>query len=217
MNKRFIGILSCFLLGLVIIANQIADAKTEYKYNKIPVKQPAVTANMKPAIAMYNQGNYVGAMLVLEEVVKKDKNNVYAKYYLALCYSQLGLVEDAQACFKEVVEADANYALTQYSKVAVACIEDPKSAECTPVKGKAVPSRNENEEEAVADENEDDITQFIKSGKKIHPAAMDKITNERMQRKIQAELYSLQQQTQEEQPQQEKPRRRHKPAQETAE
>ena len=38
---------------------------------------------------------------------------------------------------------------------------------------------------------EDDITAFIRSGKKIHPAALDKITNEKMERKMQADMYAI--------------------------
>ena len=46
-------------------------------------------------------------------------------------------------------------------------------------------------------QEDDDITKFIKSGKKIHPAAMDKISRERAERKMQAEIYSRQKAEQE--------------------
>ncbi|MBQ8475539.1 hypothetical protein IJ531_00595, partial [bacterium] len=48
-------------------------------------------------------------------------------------------------------------------------------------------------EQPAVQEEVDDMTKFIRSGKKIHPAAMDRITNERMGRKIQADMYSKQQ------------------------
>ena len=54
---------------------------------------------------------------------------------------------------------------------------------------------NENNENKPKED--DDIAKFIKSGKKIHPAAMDRISRERAERKIQADMYSRQQAEQE--------------------
>ncbi len=212
MNKSFVGIISCFLFALIIAGSQVfaeTQIQYRYKYNKIPIKQPVLTENMKPAVEMYKQGNYLGAMVELKEVVEKDKNNDYAKYYLALCYTQLGYETEANQCFRDIVEADKNYTLSYYSQKAMACLDNPNSEKCLPPQPKKIPTVKKEEKKAEVAQNEaetevqqeevDDITQFIRSGKKIHPAAMDKITNERMQRKIQADMYSRQQQMEQEQ------------------
>ena len=55
-----------------------------------------------------------------------------------------------------------------------------------------VPSKKAEEtaEAQEPEEEEDDITKFIKSGKKIHPAAMDLIQRQRMEIKLQQDEYN---------------------------
>ncbi len=166
------------IAGLLNLNN--ANAKTNYVVPKAPYVSPA----LKPCIAKYKQENYTGAMQDLEELIKKEKNNTLAKYYLALCYTRLGYKEEAQTLYKEVVEKDDNVALTHYSQRALDCLEDPNSTKCEVPK---VATKKQEEEL-------DDISKFIRSGKKIHPAAMDRITKERMERKLQESEYIRKQQ-----------------------
>ncbi|MBQ8848400.1 MAG: hypothetical protein IJ003_05595 [Candidatus Gastranaerophilales bacterium] len=151
-------------------------------YNVVP-KAPYISPSLKPIIQKYRQENYVGAMIDLEELVKKEKNNTYAKYYLALCYTQLGYKEEAQIVYTEVIMKDDNLALTHYSKRALTCLNDPTNTICQPIKPEP--------EDVMAN---DDMSNFIRSGKKIHPAAMDRITRERMERRLQAAEYQRKQQ-----------------------
>ena len=72
-------------------------------YNVVP-KAPKISESLKPIILKYRNENYVGAMIDLEELVKKEKNNTYAKYYLALCYTRLGYREEAQILYNEVAD-----------------------------------------------------------------------------------------------------------------
>ena len=175
----------------------------KYKYNKVPIKQPVVTQSMKPGVAMYNQGNYLGAMLEFEKVVSKEPNNIYALYYYAVCCMQLGRIKDAEMLFNLIIttidvqgatniSSNGFYALKKYSEAAKVCIES-HGVVCTLPKTKTVHAPEIIEPTQIDLVPPDEITQFIRSGKKISPKALDKITNERMQRKIQADIYAQQQ------------------------
>ena len=177
--KKVLILICTFIAIAGLINSDSAKASTNYVVPKAPYVSPA----LKPCIAKYKQENYTGAMQDLEELVKKEKNNTLAKYYLALCYTRLGYKEEAQTLYKEVVKKDDNLTLTHYSQRALDCLEDPNSAKCEPPK----PATKQEEEL-------DDISRFIRSGKKIHPAAMDRITKERMERKLQESEYIRKQQ-----------------------
>lgn len=183
MKKTFSVIFACIaILGFINTNKAFANA------NYVVPKAPVVTASLKPSIEKYKQGNYIGAMQDLEELVKKEKASSLAKYYLALCYTRLGYKEEAQTLYKEVVKKDDNLALTHYSQRALDCLDDPQSEKCQP------PKPTPQEEEEL-----DDISKFIRSGKKIHPAAMDRITKERMERRLQESEYIRKQQEEEQQ------------------
>ncbi len=174
--KKF---LSIFLTAISLLAfNGVALAKVKYVMPKAPV----VTPTLKPCIEKYRQGNYTGAMVDLEELTKKEKTNIYAKYYLDLCYTKLGYEKEAKDAYKEIIENNTNESLTYYSKKAVACIEDPESETCGANLSTKVVKPGE-------EEDADDMTKFIYSGRKIHPAAMDNIIKQRMEIKLQQDEY----------------------------
>ena len=206
MNRSCIKILSCLLVGAFFAGIQTfaedaaapkKDIKYKFRYNKVPVKQPTVTASMKEAVAEYSKGDYVGAMVDLKKVVEQEENNTYAKYYLALCYTQLGYKSEAQNLYQQVIASGDSYALTYYSQKAVNCMEGNGDGEICMPKKKVVPpdfTRTAQENgDGQPQSEEDDMTKFIKSGKKIHPAAMDRISRERAERKMQSDIYSKQQ------------------------
>ena len=170
------------MVTALFICSLCANAAT---YNITP-RAPKITDSLKPIIAKYKKGDYVGSMQDLEELVKVEKNNTYAKYYLALCYTRLGYKEEAMIVYKEVVKKDENLALSYYSQRALDCLENPNSEICNPQKAK----------EAEPEEL-DDMDIFIQSGRKIHPSAMDRITRERMERKMVEEEYIRTQKQQE--------------------
>ena len=177
MKKTFLLILtSIAVMGMININKSLAST------NYVTPKTPYVTPSLKPCIQKYKQENYTGAMQDLEELIKKERNNTLAKYYLALCYTRLGYKEEAQTLYNEIVKADDNVALTYYSQKALNCLENPDSTQCE------APKTVKKEVEV------DDITEFIQSGRKIHPAAMDRITIERMERKMQEAEYIKKQQ-----------------------
>ncbi len=211
MNKNFVKLVLCFaicmiFMGLNVFANEVVI--TKYKYNKVPIKQPVMTKGMMPAVQKYKAGNYVGAMLDLEKLIQtSEPDNYYAKYYLALCYTQLGYKNLAQDLFKNITESN-NYALTYYSQQALTCIDNPNNEICLPPKKVTAPkfpeestalAANDSHENAGSDEEKqkeaanDEISKFIRSGVKINPHAMDLINNERMKRKIQEDEYKRKQ------------------------
>ena len=127
----------------------------------ITPKAPKITESLKPIVVKYKKGDYIGSMQDLEELVKKEKNNTYAKYYLALCYTRLGYKEEAKILYQEVIDKDENLSLSHYSQKALDCLEEPNSDMCRPAS-----MRNQDDE---AEELPSDIDLFIMSGRKIHP------------------------------------------------
>ncbi len=185
MKKMFSIIFSLAIFG--ICNCYMANAASTYN---ITPKPPKITPSLKPIITKYRQANYIGAMQDLEELVKTEKDNIYAKYYLALCYTRLGYKEEAQILYKEIVKKDQNLALTYYSQRALDCLDDPNNTKCQPPK---------KEQTASKTAELDDMDLFIQSGKMIHPAAMDRITRERMERKLQQSEYQRKMQEEQEQ------------------
>jgi len=181
MKKRFLTTFT-FLLAFGLANYCFAANNTAYKIN---VKAPNISESLKPIIQKYRAENYLEAMFDLEELVKIEKNNFYAKYYLALCYTRLGFPDEAKGLYNEVAQSKENYALNYYANRALVCLENQESEECQKYSGKDVITTNNNEfENEEEQEEDDDITKFIKSGKKIHPEAADEITKRRMERKL---------------------------------
>ena len=171
------------ILSLIVFALLSATlGATAATYNITP-KAPKITPSLKPIIIKYKKGDYIGSMQDLEELVKQEKNNTYAKYYLALCYTRLGYKTEATTLYNEVVKKDENIVLSYYSQKALDCLENPESSIC------AAQAAAEKEAAEL-----DDMDLFIMSGKKVHPAAMDRITRERMERKMVEEEYIRSQQ-----------------------
>ncbi len=193
MKKSYLKYAFAALFLINITSFAFAAAKTQV----IRPSAPVVSESLKPIIVDYRNGNYIQSMLKLEELVKKEPENTYANYYLALTYTRLGKKEDAEKFYNRVITLNSNMSLRYYSQKALACLDDPTSQQCTDVKStnQLVRKSNENSDNNEAQED-DDITKFIKSGQKIHPAAADAITKDRMERRIQAEEYLRKQQEQ---------------------
>ena len=183
--KKFTSI----ILTVITMTTITVGAYAGTKYTYVTPKAPKITPSLKPCIEKYRAGNYTGAMIDLEQLVKKEKTNTYAKYYLALCYTKLGYENDAKTVYDEIIKKDADESLTYYSKKALACINDPKSEECKPLQP---PKENSGDDKVVGD---DDMSAFINSGQKIHPYAMDVITKERMEIKLQKDEYERKKQS----------------------
>ena len=186
-------IISALLTVLAMVAiSEGCFAKTKYTY--VTPQAPVITESLKPSIVKYKQGNYTGAMIDLKELLKKEKYNQYARYYLGLSYMRLGYTKEATEEFNQVIKQGGNESLSFYSQRAIMCITSPSDEICNP---KFIPTAaKEAEVKKPVTAEDDDITQFIYSGKKIHPAAMDVIINERMEVKLQQDEYQRKHQEQ---------------------
>lgn len=181
MKKIISMVFAFFAIALCVQSAQAANVQ------KVKPKAPVITEEMKPAIAKYRAENFVGALQDFEGIAQKEPNNFFAKYYIALCYTQLGYKDKATQAYQEVVDANSNLSLTYYSKRALDCLNNPDSTTCQP-QFKAL---NEDDKDT---RDMSDIEKFILSGKKIHPSAMDKIINDRLERKLEEEEYIKKQQ-----------------------
>ena len=202
------------------------DAPYKNKIENLSLKQfeNEMTVKFKnevwtPIKNEYNAGNYL--MLIPElkqnlksDYAKKKECELVLRYYLALCYHNLGYVREAKEEYKKVSSMTEGSDLAFYSKKAIACIDDPNSSACTGKKKEKKPELSElekaqqneikqlrqqvtklqNELAPKVNPNDDDISRFIKSKQAIHPAAMDRITIERMERKMQEAEYIKKQQ-----------------------
>lgn len=164
-------------------------------------------------------GNYLVLIPVLKKYLESDNtyiqnNKIVLNYYLALCYHNLGYTDKAREEYEKVCSSGEGTDLDFYSKKAMACMDDPNSPACTGKKKEKKPELSElekaqqdeikqlrqqvtklqNELAPKVNPNDDDISRFIKSKQAIHPAAMDRITIERMERKMQEAEYIKKQQ-----------------------
>ncbi len=172
------SVISFLLLTTFVLLSAVQAAT----YSYVTPKAPYISPSIRGAVYKYKQKNYVGAMQDLESTLQKEPKNTAGLYYLALTYTQLGYEEKAKQLYQAVINSNGNSVLAHYSKYALECIGNPDSEQCK--------SYTTTPKSDVVD---DDIAKFIKSGKTIHPAAMDKITNERMIRRIQEEEYQKKQ------------------------
>ncbi len=163
--------------------------------------------------------NYLVLIPVLKKYLESDNtyiqnNKIVLNYYLALCYHNLGYTDKAREEYEKVCSLGEGTDLAFYSKKAMACMDDPNSPACTGKKKEKKPELSElekaqqdeikqlrqqvtklqNELAPKVNPNDDDISRFIKSKQAIHPAAMDRITIERMERKMQEAEYIKKQQ-----------------------
>lgn len=79
-----------FALVFLCFALSIENANAQRVVLASPDKQLALKAK-----ALYEEGKYSEAIELLKQALEKNKNNVEANYYLALCYLQSGQDESA--------------------------------------------------------------------------------------------------------------------------
>ncbi len=181
MKKMIMLIFAAIAISTLTNSYQV-QANAETNAN---IKAPSASPALRACIKEYRKENYIGALQGLRAIVKQNKNDFYAKYYMALCYTQLGYKKQAEDLYKQVSDNSKNLALIHYSKLAVTCLNNPTSAECS-----AAPAvEGEQKQEVVVD----DMTQFIQSGKQFHPSVTDRITNERMKREVEKKEYEKKQ------------------------
>ena len=111
---------------------------------ELPLYYP--NATMKSAVAKYKKHNYSGCIQELYSILKKDKENSLAYYYLAMAYIKAGKKDQAQAAYQKVINLNRNEVLVEYALKGKACLSGDPS--CTG---------------AGNDENTDEMDKFISS------------------------------------------------------
>lgn len=113
----------------------------------------SVSSQVYSGIANYKKANYTGCIQDMEAALKKNPNDILAKYYLALVYTKIGMSEDAKKYYQAVVDQGNEKLLVKYSQRALTCLDKPDDKIC-----------------AVKKELDDDgMSEFIESGEFLHP------------------------------------------------
>ena len=84
---------------------------------------------VKNMIAKYKAQNYTGCIQASENIIEADPSNIYAYYYQALSYSQLGDKNKATDAFNQVETLNSNAVLVNYAKKGKACLISVESCE----------------------------------------------------------------------------------------
>lgn len=125
--------------------------------------QPSQDSAIRGIINQYKGGNYLGCIDSSNKVITKNPSNIFAYYYKALAYTQLGKKEDAQQAFEKVISLNSNSTLVEYAKQANACISSPE--DCAKYQKEA-----------------SSLEQFIKSNKFYDTAVQSEVNQKKLDR-----------------------------------
>lgn len=112
----------------------------------------SVNSKVYSGISNYKKANYTGCIQDMQEALKKNPNDVLAKYYLALVYTKIGLKDEAKKYYQAVIDQGSEKLLVDYSKKAVTCLDNPEDKMC-----------------AAKEEKDSKMDEFIESGEFLHP------------------------------------------------
>lgn len=80
-------------------------------------------------INLYKNGNYLGCIDSSNKIIENNPADIFAYYYKALSYTQLGKTMEASEAYTQVITLNTNSTLVEYSKRANACISNPMDCE----------------------------------------------------------------------------------------
>jgi tetratricopeptide (TPR) repeat protein len=80
---------------------------------------------LKSAISDYKQGNLVGCLQLLAQVLEQDPSDALARYYLAITFVKTGQFELAKKEYSNVIDLNASPRLTSYAQTGLKCINEP--------------------------------------------------------------------------------------------
>ena len=102
-----------FILGLALFAI----------LGSITVCEASVSdSSIKDMIGQYKAQNYTGCLQMIDLILSEDPSNIYAHYYQALAYSQLGDKDKAIASFEKVESLNSNQIVVNYATKGKACL-----------------------------------------------------------------------------------------------
>lgn len=105
--------------------SNVTDEEIFGSADELPVYYP--NATLKSAVTKYKNNNYTGCIQELYSILKKDKNNSTAYYYLAMSYIKVGKKDQAQAAYTKVINLNRNDILVDYSIKGIDCLNGAPS------------------------------------------------------------------------------------------
>lgn len=86
----------------------------------------AEDALLMKGIKSYKEGDYLGALQTMEQVVKESPGKALAHYYMAMAYVQLGKSAEAIAAYDKVIFLDPSSQLASYAEMGKQRLLPPK-------------------------------------------------------------------------------------------
>lgn len=143
------------IIGLAVFTFMAAQS--------VCLAQPSQDSAVRGIINQYKGGNYLGCIDSSNKVIEQNPSNIFAYYYKALAYTQLGKKDDARQAFDQVITLNSNSTLVEYAKKANACINSPE--EC-----------------AKYQQETSSLEQFIKSNKFYDTSVQSQVNQKKLDR-----------------------------------
>ena len=125
-------------------------------------KRSSYTPQIRQAINCYKVKNYTSCLQILKNVEKKEPYNSVVTYYLGLANLKLGKKDEALNYFKSTSLLDPYSVVGKYAKQTMESITNPEAINDIKVEI-------------------DEVSSFIKSGKKVAPEVINQMSKQRLE------------------------------------
>ena len=125
-------------------------------------KRSSYTPQIRQAINCYKVKNYTSCLQILKNVEKKEPYNSVVTYYLGLANLKLGKKDEALNYFKSTSLLDPYSVVGKYAKQTMESINNPEAINDIKVEI-------------------DEVSSFIKSGKKVAPEVINQMSKQRLE------------------------------------
>lgn len=176
--KIFSLLIVCFMCVNLSYAEQKPNENREYQVNEKLTpdyieqnlsnlniiksgKQSSYTPQIRQAIRCYKTKNYTSCLQILKEVEKKEPYNSVVTYYLGLTNLKLGNKDTATNYFKSTSLLDPESIVGKYAKQTIDGVNNPEALKDIKIEN-------------------DEISNFIQSGKKVAPEVVNKMSQQRL-------------------------------------
>lgn len=151
-------LLSVLLVSLVFAAEESEDIKL-----------------LIEGVKSYKEGNYLGTVQTMEDVIGINPGNALAHYYMAISYVRLGDAEKASEAYNKVIVLSPGSQLAKYSQIGKK-IMYPQQETLDQVKQEATPADfyNENVEKEMENRNLKFLIEKINRNKSIDSSEYQK-------------------------------------------
>ena len=97
----------CAIVVVIFFSSNIVLAAGKPETNDDSAIQ--TSSLFKKAVAKVNRGEYSGALVDLEKIVKDEPRNADAHNYIGFCYRKSGQLKDAQAAYNRVFAINSEH------------------------------------------------------------------------------------------------------------